>query len=219
MINMREGTIFKDRQDAGRKLASFLEPKYKDKNPLIIGIPRGGVEVAYYVAKQLKAGLSLIISKKIPLPTQKEYGIGAIAEEETVYLSSVAKDFLSQVVINKLVKEQEIEIDRRVEKYRHGKPLPDMEGRTVILVDDGIATGVTLVPVLELCRKKKAAAVIIAAPVSGSSFDKNLRTADEIEVMVQPQSFYAVGQVYDVFGDFLDDDLMRLLAKAEKEKL
>ena len=110
------------------------------------------------------------------------------------------------------------EVKQRVKKYRHGKSLPSMKGRTVILVDDGIATGVTLVPVVELCRKREAAKIIIAVPVSGSRFDENLNLADEIEVLVKPSSFYAVGQAYEVFGDLQDDDLMQLLNRSENER-
>lgn len=212
-----ENVFFKDRKDAGQQLGRFLEPLYKDQNPLIFGIPRGGVEVAYYVAKQLQAELSLIISKKLPLPSHKEYGIGAIAEENSIYIAPSGRELVSQEVMDQIIEEQTTEINRRIMEYRHGKPIPDMEDRTVILVDDGIATGVTLVPVLGLCRKKKAGKVIIAAPVSGSTFDENLYEADAIEILLKPRSFYAVGQVYEVFGDFNDDDLMDLLALAERE--
>lgn len=216
MLGVRENILFTDRRDAGEQLGLFLEANYKKQNPLIIGIPRGGVEVAYYVAKQLNAELSLIVSKKLPLPSQKEYGIGAIAEEHSVYIAESGKRLVSQEVINQIIEEQEKEVDRRVSKYRHGKPLPTMEGRTVILVDDGIATGVTLVPVVELCRKKSAAKIIIAAPVSGSTFDANLNKADKIEIMIKPQPFSAVGQVYETFGDFDDDDLIQLLNRLEQ---
>lgn len=218
MFGEYENIIFKDRKDAGQKLGLFLEAKYKGQRPLIIGIPRGGVEVAYYVAKQLNADLSLIVSKKLPLPNNKEYGIGAIAEENSIYIAQPGRELVSEGVINQIIKEQKQEVDRRVNEYRHGEPLPIMKDRVVILVDDGIATGVTLVPVLELCKKKKAAKVIIAAPVSGSRFDENLYKADEIEIMVKPQPFYAVGQVYEVFGDFNDRELLKLLAKRQHDK-
>ena len=120
------------------------------------------------------------------------------------------------LVLDEIIEEQVLEVARRVKKYRRGQPLPDMKGRTVILVDDGIATGVTLVPVIQLCRKKHAGKIIIAAPVSGTSYNEELNEADEIEILVQPPSFYAVGQVYESFGDFEDDDLMALLDKASK---
>jgi len=215
---MRDDMIFENRAHAGKELAHFLEPKYKHLNPLVIGIPRGGVEVAYYVARQLKAELLVVISKKLPFPGRSEYGFGAVTEDHSVYISEQGKDGLSPEVINDIAEKQILEIQRRIEKYRHGKPLPDMKGRTVIVVDDGIATGVTLVPVIALCKKRKADKIVIAAPVSGTRFDKNLKEADEIEVLVQPPQFYAVGQAYEKFGDFTDEELMQLLVKAETEK-
>jgi len=218
MFGLSENTIFKDRKDAGKKLGLFLEPNYKNQEPLIIGIPRGGVEVAYYVAKHLNAELSIVVSKKLPLPTQKEYGIGAIAEEDSVYIAPSGKELVSQQVIDQIIEEQKREVNRRVEKYRHGDALPDMKGRIVILVDDGIATGVTLVPVVELCKKRNAAQIVIAAPVAGSTFDENLNKADKIEIMIRPKTFYAVGQVYEEFGDFNDHELLELLARAKKEQ-
>ncbi len=208
--------IFKNRQDAGIKLGLFLESKYKHLQPLVLGIPRGGVEVAYYAARQLHAELSLIVSKKLPLPGQPEYGIGAVAEEYSVYVSPEGERLLSPKAINQLIEEQIQEVNRRVEKYRHGKPLPEMKGRTVILVDDGIATGVTLVPLIKLCRKKQAAKVVIAAPVSGTRYNKGLDEADAMEIMVQPKIFYAVGQVYQNFGEFDDVQLMQLLQLLQK---
>lgn len=217
MWGWKNEVLFRDREDAGKKLGSFLRSKYTDLHPLIIGIPRGGVEVAYYVAAQLQAELTLLVSKKLPLPSRKEYGIGAIAEEHSVYVAPEGKHLVSSDALLEIIEEQMDEVSRRVDKYRHGKPLPDISGRTVILVDDGIATGVTLVPALELCRKKGAAKVIIAAPVSGRTYNVNLTNADAIEVLEQPSPFYAVGQAYEVFGDFHDEPMMDLLDKAEEE--
>lgn len=206
---------FRNRKDAGIRLGAFLELRYKALNPLIIGIPRGGVEVAYYVAQKLGADLSVIVSKKLPYPGQPEYGFGAVSEEDCVYVSEERSERLSANTIAQLIEEQQKEVKNRVLKYRSGQALPNMKDRTVIVVDDGIATGVTLVPVVELCRKKGAAKVIIAAPVSGLNYDKHLEEADAIEVLVQPPSFYAVGQVYEEFGDFEDQQLVELLAMSK----
>jgi predicted phosphoribosyltransferase len=206
---------FRNRKDAGTRLGDFLESRYQALNPLVIGIPRGGVEVAYYVAQKLRAELSLIVSKKLPYPGQPEYGFGAVSEEDCVYVSEERSERLSPSTIAQLIEEQQKEVKARVLKYRSGQALPNMKDRTVIVVDDGIATGVTLVPVVELCRKKGAAKVIIAAPVSGLNYDKHLEEADAIEVLVQPRSFYAVGQVYEEFGDFEDQQLVELLAMSK----
>jgi putative phosphoribosyl transferase len=217
MFNFKTDWIFKDRAHAGKELAGHLEPRYKHLNPLVFGIPRGGVEVAYYVAKRLEAELHLIVAKKLGFPENPEYGFGALAEENCVYVSDRAANLLEPRVIDRIVKAQNEEIARRVETYRHGKPLPDMTNRTVILVDDGIATGVTLVPVLRLCKQRKAKQIVIAAPVSGKRYDPELNKADAVEILVQPANFHAVGQVYYTFGDFTDNELIALLNKAEKE--
>ena len=216
MYSLQNDLYFKNRKHAGELLGAFLEPKYKHLNPLVIGIARGGVEVAFYVAKRLEAELSIIISKKLPFPGNKELGFGAVAEEHSVYISPMGMERLSPPIINQIIEEQVQEINRRVELYRAGKPLPDILDRIVIIVDDGIATGVTLVPVLKLCRKKKASQVIIAAPVSGTRYDKNLNEADAIEILQQPEQFYAVGQVYETFGDFTDSQLLNLLESDKK---
>lgn len=216
MVYAENRRFFKNREQAGYELGLLLERKYKDLNPMVFGIPRGGVEVAYYVAKEMNAKLCIIVSKKLPLPQQPEFGIGAVSEENSIYVSPRIEDMLSPEIINQIIEEQELEVKRRVEKYRHGMPLPEMKGRSVIIVDDGIATGVTLVPVIKLCRKKKAAKIIIAAPVSGTSYNEGLDEADAIEVLIKPASFYAVGQVYENFGEFRDEELMDLLKRAEE---
>jgi len=210
-INSKENIVFEDREHAGELLANFLAPKYIQADPLILGIPRGGVQVAWYVAKRLKAKLALVIAKKLGFPGRSELGFGAIAEDGSVYISVQGRNMLTETAINQVIAEQAAEIKRRIDLYRDGKPLPEMDGRTVIIVDDGIATGVTLVPVIRLCRKKNASRIIIAAPVSGISYDPHLQEADQIEVLVQPKDFYAVGQVYQKFGDFSDEELLALL--------
>ncbi|WP_134088096.1 phosphoribosyltransferase [Olivibacter sp. XZL3] len=209
-----EAFVFKDRIDAGKELAKLLDSNYKKLNPLIIGIPRGGVEVAYYVAESLQTDLDVLVSKKLPYPGNKEYGFGAVAEDGSVYIAEERSEGLSSETVRTIIDKQLQEIQLRVEKYRQGRPVPAMEGRTVILVDDGIATGVTLVPLIQLCKKKKATKVVIAVPVAGRSFDARLEEADAIEVVVKPEPFFAVGQVYERFGDFPDDQLLKLLDRA-----
>jgi putative phosphoribosyl transferase len=218
MFGLNKNWIFKDRAHAGKELARLLEPKYKHLNPLVFGIPRGGVEVAYYVAKKLDVQLFLIVAKKLGFPENPEYGFGALAEENSLYVSSRGAEILGPALIHEIVMVQKLEIERRVAKYRLGQPLPDMADRTVILVDDGIATGATLVPVVRLCKQKRAKQVIVAAPVSGRRYDPELYAADAFEILVQPEQFHAVAQVYYSFADFPDDELLALLKKAAKER-
>ena len=130
-----EAIVFRDRKEAGMELARLLVTKYKVFKPLIVGVPRGGVEVAYYVAQLLEADLEVIVSKKLPYPGNKEYGFGAVAEDGTAYIAEGRSEALSPETIDTIVNQQLLEIQSRIEKYRKGKPLQNMEGRTVILVD------------------------------------------------------------------------------------
>lgn len=212
-----ERLIFKDRAEAGAQLAERLI-SYESAHPLVFGVARGGVEVAYYIARRLHAELYPIMAKKLPYPGNPEYGFGAVAEDGTRYVDPRRAEALSPASIDAIVARQLAEIEERIHKYRQNKPLPPMEGRTVILVDDGIATGVTLVPLLELCRKRGASNVVIAAPVSGMHFDLRLKEADDIVILVQPRNFYAVGQAYRHFGDFSDNELVKLVSDSRHDE-
>ena len=208
--------MFKNRKDAGQQLGEYLKAKYKAQNPLIIGIPRGGVEVGYYVAKALEAEFSLIVSRKLPFPGNPELGFGAVTEQSEFYVASFGWDMLDNGTVEDIINEQRAEVKRRVNLYRGGLPLSEMKDRTVILVDDGIAMGVTLVPVVELCRKKGASKIIIAVPVSGRNYDTHLNQADAIEVLSQPEDFHGVGQAYKQFEEFTDEQVLNLLKPAFK---
>lgn len=212
-----ERLIFEDRAEAGAQLAERLI-SYESAHPLVFGVARGGVEVAYYVARRLHAELYPIMAKKLPYPGNPEYGFGAVAEDGTRYVDPRRAEALSPASIDAIVARQLAEIEERIHKYRQNKPLPPMEGRTVILVDDGIATGVTLVPLLELCRKRGVSNVVIAAPVSGMHFDLRLKEADDIVILVQPRNFYAVGQAYRHFGDFSDNELVKLVSDSRHDE-
>ncbi len=215
MSDLREERlIFEDRADAGVQLAERLA-RYKPARPLIFGVARGGVEVAYYVALRLHTELHPIMAKKLPYPGNPEYGFGAVAEDGTRYVDENRAEALDSSSIDAIVAGQLAEIRQRVHNYRQDKPLPPMKGRTVIIIDDGIATGVTLVPLLELCRKRGASKVVIAAPVSGTRFDKKLEEADDIVVLTRPRDFHAVGQAYRHFGDFSDEELLQLLRDSQ----
>lgn len=214
MYNIRKNRAFKNRKDAGEQLGNFLKAKYKDLNPLIIGIPRGGIAVGYYVSGILEAELSFVVSKKLPLPGREETGFGAVSENSEIYVSAFGRAMLDQDVIEDIIETQLIEVRRRVELYRGSNPFPEMKDRTVIITDDGIAMGVTLVPVIRLCRKKKAGRIIIASPVSGSNYDIHLKEADAMEVLLQPEDFYGVGQVYEQFEDFSDEEVLALINEA-----
>ena len=155
--------MFKDRKEAGKKLAKALG-KYKNKNVLVFAIPRGGIEVAYEVAEYLHANFSLLISRKLPLPYNREAGFGAIAENGSSFIFDWAKHELSESEIKKIKKDQKDEIKRRIKVLRNGKPLPKISGKIVILIDDGLAMGATMEAAIMLCKKKKAKKIIVAVP-------------------------------------------------------
>jgi len=215
---LAEHRIFVDRRDAGFEVGKLLEERYKGKNALVVGIPRGGVVIAYEIANLLEAELSAIITKKLPHPQQKEFAIGSIAEDGSVYLTSAAREVSSET-IRAIVRSQEREIQSRIQRFRKGKPLPDLQGRIVIIADDGIATGSTIVPAITLCKRRKAAKVIIAAPVSGKRFVSEIHDlADEIVIVEQPEDFYAVGQVYNDFHHLSDEEVVAFIDDFERKQ-
>jgi predicted phosphoribosyltransferase len=214
---VQQGKIFVDRHDAGFELGMLLEDKYKDKNALVLGIPRGGVIIAYEVAKVLNGELSVIITKKLPHPLQDEFAIGAAAEDGSVFLTSAARD-LNSAAVQRIVKAQSQEIESRIRRFRKGKPLPALFNRIVIIADDGIATGSTIVPAIKLCKLRKAARIIVAAPVSDGYVSEINSLADEIVIAERPDHFYAVGQVYDDFHHLSDEEVVSALEDFEKEK-
>jgi predicted phosphoribosyltransferase len=163
--------MFKNRKDAGEKLARALE-KYRAENPLILAVPRGGVEVGLQVAKKLDADFSLIIARKLPFPDNPEAGFGAIAEDGSTFILEDAYYWLSGDTIERIKKEQVAEIRRRVKTLRGGNPLPEINGRTVILIDDGIAMGSTMMAAIELCKNREARRIVVAVPVAGREVAK-----------------------------------------------
>jgi predicted phosphoribosyltransferase len=210
--------MFTDRKDAAVQLAKALE-KYKDKNAVVLGIPRGGAETAFYVALHLHAELSLLISRKLGHPENPEYAFGAIAEDGSIYLNPSSSGQLSAETIQEVVNEQKKEITRRVTILRQGKPLPELKGRTVILVDDGIATGATIFAAIEMCKKRNAEKIIVAAPVSGYEMEEELaEKADEVVILEKPGDYFAVSQAYLSFYNLSDENALKFMQRWEKEK-
>ena len=209
--------MFIDRKDAGVKLAKTLD-RYKDKDILVLAIPRGGVEVAYEVAKYLNAELSLLISRKLPIPYNPEAGFGAIAEDGSIYIIPNANSWLSKEEIEKIKKDQIDEIKRRINILRQGKPLPEIKGRTVIIIDDGLAMGSTMRAAIELCKNKKARRIIVAVPVAGKDVKDEIgKSVDEIIVLEMPVFFNAVAQVYLNWHDVTDNEVIEILNRLKNK--
>lgn len=209
--------MFRNRKAAGLQLADALQD-YKKDNPVILAIPRGGVEVAYYVALELKCDFSVIISRKLGFPDHPEAAFGALAEDGSLYFNPQAQGYLTRAIIESVIKKTEKEIDRRVTLYRKDQPLPPLENRTVILVDDGIATGSTLFAAIELCKKQKAGKIVVAAPVSSRSMLRQLADiVDDVVILETPELFYAVSLGYKELSNLTDDEVIYYLEAYDKQ--
>ncbi len=203
--------VFRDRKDAGEKLARKLQ-KYKDQDVLVLAIPRGGVEVACEVSRYLHSPMSLLITRKLPFPDNPESGFGAIAEDGSIFTFSNAAMWLSRQNIDRIIHEQTEEISRRALILRKGDPLPDITGRTIILVDDGLAMGSTMRASIMLCRKRNAGRIVVAVPVAGSEVAEDIgNLVDEIVVLETPRDFMAVAQVYMNWYDVSDDEVLEIM--------
>ncbi len=210
-------TLFKNRVHAGHDLAMSLE-RYRSPATLVLGLPRGGVVVAAEVARHLGAELDVILTRKIGAPGNPEYAIGAVAEGGVVALNDREIDGIgiSRTWVQSEIKRQEEEIDRRISLYRQGKPLPTMINRPVLVVDDGVATGFTMLAALRAVRQRGAHPVVMATPVIPSStYDQLSFECDDTAVLDAPDPFYAVGLFYDEFDQVSDKEVIRLLQEAK----
>jgi predicted phosphoribosyltransferase len=205
--------MFQDRQDAGQKLGKSLEA-YKDCDGIVLAIPRGGVEVGYYVAQYLEIPLSLVVVRKLPFPENPEAGFGALAEDGSVFFVDRVFNEISIHVTQMILEEQKQEIERRIQVLREGQPLSSIAGKIVLLVDDGIAMGSTMQAAVMLCKNKEAAKIVVASPVAGPDRAAELaEVADEIVILEKPPFFYAVAEVYSNWYDVPDDEVISFMRK------
>ena len=207
--------MFEDRTDAGRRLALALE-KYREQNVLVLAIPRGGVEVGYQVAKYLHTEFDVIMARKFPWPDNSEAGFGAIAEDSSIFIFPGVFKKLSKEKIDQIISEQNAELERRVSALRAGYPLPKIAGRTVILVDDGIATGSTMRVCVAMCRNAQAGRIVVAAPVAASAIANEFAAlTDETVIVDKIDDFYAVAQAYVNWYDVSDRKVIDIMHKWE----
>ena len=207
---------FSDRQQAGRLLAQALS-HLQGKAPIVLALPRGGVPVAAEVASALRAPLDVVVVRKIGAPFHKELGVGALVlldQPEVVWNHPVLRELgLTETRLRGDVKDQEIEARRRLALYRGNRPALDMKGRTVILVDDGLATGITAQAALQALRRAHPAHLVLAIPVAPPDTLARLsKDADETVCLMQPPWFSAVGQFYDDFDQTSDEEVISWLA-------
>jgi predicted phosphoribosyltransferase len=177
------------------------------------------VEVAYEVAKSLRADLSILVSRKLPYPHNPEAGFGAVAEDGSVFVFEESKKWLSTEAIQRSMEEQKEEIKRRIIVLRGGSQLPEINGRLVILVDDGIAMGSTMRAGIMLCRNRGAKKIIVAAPVAGPRVAEELENmVDEVFILEKPPNFFAVAEAYRNWYDVSDEEVLEIMEKWEKSK-
>lgn len=205
--------MFEDRNDAGEKLAIKLE-KFKDDNPIILAIPRGGIVTAYESIKKFGFKWDLIIPRKLGAPHNKEIAIGAISFDGTYLLNQEFIDLLHipNEYIDKAIYEQTEEIKRRLIKYKGNESYPDIKNKTVILIDDGIATGFTIQAAIESIRKHNPKKIVLAVPVAPQDTITHLeKIVDEIICLQIPNKFYAVGLHYRNFEQTSDEEVINLI--------
>jgi putative phosphoribosyl transferase len=208
--------IFADRREAGERLAEALA-RFRGPGTLVLGIPRGGVVVAAEVARALEAPLDVVIARKIGAPGQPELAIGAVVGggEGIRLLDEVALRYfnLPAEYIERETERELAEIDRRLREYRGDRPPPEIGGRTVIVIDDGIATGYTIRAALTGLRRLEPRLLVVAVPVAPSSAPRELAAvADEVVCLETPEPFLAVGMWYENFEQTTDEEVRRLLS-------
>ncbi len=211
--------MFEDRANAGKQLGDALRA-FDMEDPLVLGIPRGGVEVAYHTAKILSASLSIIIVRKLPFPDNPEAGFGAVAEDGTVYMAPGSSGWFPQSTVDRIIREQKDEVQRRINTLRNGGRLPDLRGREVILVDDGIAMGSTATAASMCCRTLGASRILAATPAASPRAVENLRTvSDEVVALISPADFRAVAEFYKNWYDVSDTEVMEIMQQAMQDRL
>lgn len=207
---------FTDRRDAGRRLAADLR-RFTKEQPIIVALPRGGVPVALEVARELEAPLEILAVRKLGAPGNPELGVGAIAEDGTAVLDQdlAARVGMTQHLLDETIELQSAELRRRVEVYRDGRPEVDVRGRTVIVVDDGLATGMTDLAAVRALRSRGVGRIVVAAPV-GSQWAVDLlgQEADEVVCLSIPADLLGVGRWYDDFRPVSDGEVLAAIAAA-----
>ena len=215
-------TPFKDRRDAGRKLAQKLSAYARGQNTLILALPRGGVPVAYEVALSLNVPLDIFIVRKLGLPGREELAIGAIASGGIRILNSDIIRMLSipDEVINFVARRELQELQRRERHYKGNHPSPEIRDRTVILIDDGLATGASMRAAVAGLRAQHPARIIIAVPIAAAETCDMFRAeVDEVVCAITPEPFHGVSRWYEDFSQVTDEEVRTLLEEANRQLL
>jgi putative phosphoribosyl transferase len=207
--------LFDDRADAGRHLGARLAG-YTDRAVMVLGLARGGVLVAAEVARQMRAPLDVLVVRKLGSPSSEELAIGAVTADGGLYLNEdiIQSQGVSQRYLDAETQRQRHLAEEREARYRHGRPAPSLKGRGVILVDDGMATGSTMIAAARSARHKGADFVYVAVPVGAPESCEELRNeADEVLCLYNPEPFWSVGSYYGDFSEVSDDEVIEALAQ------
>ncbi len=209
--------MFQDREEAGRLLAEKLSKCKNDKDTIVLGIPRGGIVVAYYVAKELNVKMDVLVVRKIGFPGNEEFAIGAASQDSFFVNEEVSRE-LSEEFLSEQIKAKQDEAMEKTKLLRGTKPIHDLKGKNVIIVDDGIATGATISMAISIIRKSGPKKIIAAIPVAPPESVKELeKIADEVVCLLTPKYFAAVGQFYRDFRQVSDEEAVRFLADNSKD--
>lgn len=214
LVVYEERPLFEDRSDAGRRLARSLE-KYGEDRGVVLGVPRGGVPVGVRVAEELNIPLDIVVTRKITIPGNPEAGYGAVAEDGTVVLNEplVARLRVTEAQIRRQAEEVRGEVARRGALFREKVPVSPVEGKAAILIDDGLASGFTMIAAAKSARLSKASSVVVAVPVaSGSAYDLIRGIVDDVVCLVIARTYsFAVAEFYHHWHDLTDEEVMRWL--------
>jgi putative phosphoribosyl transferase len=204
--------MFRDRQEAGRLLAETLMP-FKGSNTIVLALPRGGVPVAYQVARQLELPLEVLICRKLGVPGHEEFAFGAIAEGGVRYLEeeTVRSLGLTAAQIEAVQRLETKTLEERIRLFRGNKKMMNLKGKRALIIDDGVATGATARAACLAARRFEAETVVVAVPVGPADTEASIPEADEVICLTHPGFFTAVGNHYANFEQVLDSDVLRIL--------
>src|SRR3981189_3549403 len=211
--------LFRDRREAGRLLAAKLSAYANRTDVLVLALPRGGVPVAYEVARALGAPLDVFVVRKLGVPGYEELAMGAVATGGVRVLNHqlVTRLGIPDHLIDSVTEQEQQELARRERLYRGGRPAPDVTGRTVILVDDGLATGSTMHAAIEALRQLRPARIVVAVPTAPPETCEEMRAkVDDVICAITPEPFHAVGLWYQDFAQTTDEEVRNLLARRDE---
>jgi len=214
--------VFRDRHEAGYVLAAKLDQYRQDRNQLVLALPRGGVPVGYEVATTLDAPLDVFLVRKLGVPGHRELAMGAIASGGVRVMNDevVNELHIPEAMIEATAEAEQRELERRERAYRGDRPPPELRSRSIILVDDGLATGSTMKAAALALRSQNPARIVVGVPVAAPETCESFRAeVDDIVCAVTPEPFYAVGLWYEDFAPTTDDDVRDLLARARAREM